>query len=131
MRALRTLVASDTLHKGNELAQALDTSAGFLAHVVSPLTRAGWVRSVPGPRGGYRATGAAAAVSVLQLVEAVEGPVEADRCVLREQECPAAVPCALHDAWVPARDALVERLAATPVTAQPPRGGSVGAGRDD
>jgi hypothetical protein len=41
------------------------------------------------------------------------------------------VPCALHDAWIPARDALVERLAATPVTAQPPRGGSVGADRDE
>ena len=126
LRALRTLVASETLRKGGELAEALGTSAGFLAQVMSPLTRAGWVRSVPGPRGGYRATGAAVAVSVLQLVEAVEGPVRADRCVLREQSCPTEVPCALHDAWMPARDALVERLAATPVTAAT---GKQGAGR--
>jgi Rrf2 family protein len=131
LRVLRTLVASDTLHKGAELAEALGTSAGFLAQVVSPLTRAGWVRSVPGPRGGYRATEAGAVVSVLQLVEAVEGPVEADRCVLREQSCPTAVPCALHDAWMPARDALVERLAATPVTAATTNWGSVGAEKDE
>lgn len=83
--------------------------------MLAPLTRAGWVRSVPGPRGGYQATGAASEVSLLQLIEALEGPVSADRCVLRKQPCPAQVPCALHDAWLPARDALVDRLAATPV----------------
>lgn len=115
LRALQALVRSGALSKGGDLADTLGTSAGFLAQVLAPLTRQGWVRSVPGPRGGYRATDTAREISVLELIEATEGPVRADRCVLREQPCPAAVPCALHDAWMPARDALVERLAATRV----------------
>lgn len=118
LRALEALLRDATLRKGTELAATLDTSAGFLVQVLAPLARVGWVRSVPGPRGGYAATAAAAHVSALQLIEAVEGPVDDDRCVLREQPCPATVPCALHEAWVPARDALVERLAATPVLAR-------------
>jgi len=117
LQALRTLASSGSLHKGPKLAGTLGTTAAFLSQVVAPLTRAGWVRSVPGPRGGYEATERASGVSVLELIEAVEGPVAADRCVLRPQPCPAAVPCALHDAWMPARDALVDRLAATPVLA--------------
>jgi Rrf2 family iron-sulfur cluster assembly transcriptional regulator len=115
LRALRVLAARGSLLKGIELAEALGTTAAFLSQVVAPLSRAGWVRSVPGPRGGYLATEPAVDVSVLELIEAVEGPVETGRCVLRPQPCPADLPCALHDAWLPARDALVERLAATPV----------------
>jgi Rrf2 family iron-sulfur cluster assembly transcriptional regulator len=115
LRALRVLAARGSLLKGIELAEALGTTAAFLSQVVAPLSRAGWVRSVPGPRGGYLATELAVDVSVLELIEAVEGPVETGRCVLRPQPCPADLPCALHDAWLPARDALVERLAATPV----------------
>ncbi|HSJ46648.1 MAG TPA: Rrf2 family transcriptional regulator [Euzebyales bacterium] len=115
LQALRALVREDALQKGGDLADAVGTSAAFLAQVLAPLARAGWVRSVPGPRGGYEATEAARDVSVLQLIEATEGPVRADQCVLRDQPCPAVVPCALHDAWMPARDALVARLAATPV----------------
>ena len=117
LQALRTLASSGTLHKGLDLAGTLGTTAAFLSQVVAPLTRAGWVRSVPGPRGGYEATELASGVSVLELIEAVEGPVAANRCVLRRQPCPAVVPCALHEAWMPARDALVVRLAATPVLA--------------
>lgn len=123
LRALQTLPSPSVgaLRKGSELADELGTSAGFLVQVLAPLTSAGWVRSVPGPRGGYQATESAPDVSLLQLIEAVEGPVEADRCVLREQPCPALVACALHDAWMPARDALVARLAVTPALA-PARG---------
>jgi Rrf2 family protein len=115
LRALRVLADNGELHKGVDLADALGTSAAFLSQVVAPLARAGWVRSVPGPRGGYEATELAADVSVLELIEVVEGPVETGRCVLRPQPCPADLPCALHDAWLPARDALMDRLAATPV----------------
>jgi Rrf2 family iron-sulfur cluster assembly transcriptional regulator len=123
LRALRVLVDSDELHKGVDLAGVLGTTSAFLSQVVAPLSRAGWVRSVPGPRGGYEATQAAAGVSVLQLIEAVEGPVETGRCVLRPQPCPAELPCALHDAWLPAREALVDRLAATPVLSAVRSGG--------
>lgn len=115
LRALRVLAASGSLRKGVPLADTLGTTAAFLSQVIAPLSRAGWVRSVPGPRGGYEATEHASDVSVLELIEAVEGPVENGRCVLRPQPCSAELPCALHDAWIPARDALVDRLAATPV----------------
>lgn len=115
LRALQALLRHEGLVKGGALADTLDTTAGFLVQVLAPLVHEGWVRSEPGPRGGYGATAAGSDVSVLQLIEAVEGPVRADRCVLREQPCPQEIPCALHEAWVPARDALLERLGATRV----------------
>lgn len=115
LQVLQTLVRDGGLRKGGALAQDVHTSAGFLAQVMTPLARSGWVESVPGPRGGYRATPTAAAASVLELIEAVEGPISDGRCVLKEQPCPAVEQCALHDVWVPARDAMTAQLAATPV----------------
>ncbi len=50
------------------------------------------------------------------LIETVEGPVDDGRCVLGDGPCPAPRPCALHDAWIPARDALTERLAGIPLS---------------
>lgn len=117
LQALQTLGGSDALHKGVDLAAKLDTSAAFLVQVLAPLTQHGWVRSSPGPRGGYQATDTGRGISLLQLIEAVEGPIRDDRCVLREQPCPATELCALHDAWTPVRDTLIERLAATPALA--------------
>ena len=116
-RALTFLVlhSSDDPLKGTLLADALDTSTHYLPHIMKPLTDLGWVESVTGPSGGYVATPAAWDAGMLDLIEAVEGPVEAGRCVLRGAPCPASEPCGLHNAWTRARNALVDELRRTRV----------------
>jgi Rrf2 family iron-sulfur cluster assembly transcriptional regulator len=99
-----------------DLADRVGSSANYVAQLVAPLTRAGWVRSVPGPTGGHELVAELGSVSVLDLVDVVEGRPEVGRCVMADRPCPAPDPCALHDAWIPARDALTERLAATPLS---------------
>ena len=53
--------------KSADLADALGTTAGFVPQVMGPLVRAGWVRSDPGPTGGYRLTADLDELSVLQV----------------------------------------------------------------
>lgn len=96
-----------------DIADAVGSSPHYVAQLVVPLARAGWIRSTPGPTGGHELAIDLAGVSVLDLIEVVEGPVDDGRCVLVDGPCPAPEPCALHDAWIPARDALVHRLGAT------------------
>jgi Rrf2 family protein len=115
IRALRRLAVKGERIKRPDLATATGTTPDFLARVMAPLVRAGWVASEPGRNGGYTLTAGLSAVSVLQVIEVSEGLPEAGRCVLRGGPCPAVAPCALHDAWIEARDALLERLNATPV----------------
>ena len=97
------------------LAAVVGTSPEFLAQVMTPLVRAGWVESVPGRNGGYRLAVEPASVSVLDLITVVEGLPSADRCVLRGGPCQPEERCALHDAWMPARESLLEALRRTPV----------------
>jgi len=102
--------ADDSPLKGAILAEWLGTTAHYLPHVMKPLINRGWVESLPGPSGGYRATEGAEKTSMYDLIEAVEGPIEDGRCVLREAPCPAIEQCALHDAWTRARKALTDEL---------------------
>jgi Rrf2 family transcriptional regulator, iron-sulfur cluster assembly transcription factor len=116
-RALRELATAGTRLKAAELAGRVDTSAGFLAQAMTPLVGWGWVRSEPGPTGGYLATVDLADVSVLAVIEAVEGPTDTTRCVLQDRPCDGAGPCALHVPWARARAQLLDELARTPVAA--------------
>jgi Rrf2 family transcriptional regulator, iron-sulfur cluster assembly transcription factor len=111
VRALLLLQRSPTRLKSADLAAALGTTTGFVPQVMGPLVHAGWVRSVPGPTGGYEPVAAFDALSVLDVVEAVDGPTDTGRCVVADRPCEAAAPCVLHAAWGHARRELVASLA--------------------
>ena len=117
--ALRVLtaLADGTRRRATDIGEQLDISADSVAQLVMPLARSGWVRSRPGPSGGYELATELAEISVLDLIEALEGVPEPDRCVMSDRPCPAPEPCAMHDAWVPARDRMLEQLANTSLEA--------------
>ena len=122
IRALSVLGGQTGRVKASELADALETTVAFVPQVVGPLVKAGWVRSDPGPTGGYRAVVALEDVSVLQVIEAVDGATDAGRCVVADRACQAQHPCVLHDAWGRARHELLQVLDATTMASA----GSVG-----
>lgn len=101
------------------IAEHVGSSAHYVAQLLAPLTRAGWLRSMPGPTGGHELTVDLRTVSVLDLIATVEGTPDTERCVMADRSCPAPEPCALHDAWLPARDLMIERLAATSLSSLP------------
>lgn len=123
---LRTIAAltDGQRWRAAQLAEQVGTTPAYLAHIVGPLTRAGWVHSAPGPTGGHLLVADLGTVSLLDLIEAVEGPTDDGRCVMTTQRCPAPEPCAVHDTWLRARTALTDELAATSLlslTTQDPR----------
>lgn len=99
--------------KGRRLAELCGTTPSFLTQAVAPLVKAGWVRSDPGPTGGYRLDVDLRQVSVLQVIEAVEGTTDTGRCVVADRPCDPAQPCGLHVAWQRARAELEHTLATT------------------
>lgn len=119
VRALRALAGPEPGRrlKGPDLAELVGSTPGFVAQVMTPLVRAGWVRSEPGPTGGYSLRVDLDTVSVLAVVEAVEGPTDTGRCVLADRPCAERGLCALHTAWSRARQELLRELDATTVYA--------------
>ena len=70
-----------------EVADTLGVSEAHLSKVLQRLARAGFVRSVRGPRGGFQLADAPDKISLLQVYEAIEGPLEEGNCLLGRPVC--------------------------------------------
>lgn len=116
VRVLRVLAESSGRRmKASELAEVVRSTAGFVPQVVAPLVAAGWVRSEPGPTGGYLLAVDLGDISVLSVIEAIEGPTDSGRCVLVGRACTETDCCALHEPWMRARAELLRELGAIAV----------------
>lgn len=115
-RAILALDGRDGPTKASVLAEEIGTTAGFLSQAMTPLAAKGWVRSEPGPTGGYRLVADPAEISVLDVIEAIEGPTDTGRCVVADRPCGAGR-CAMHDPWSTARRHLLDELGATSLAA--------------
>lgn len=114
MSAVEALSPDGTRMKAADLAAVLGTTPGFLTQVMNPLVKARWVRSVPGPTGGYTLTPAGSTVSVLDVIETVDGPTSTGQCVVEDRPCGGSETCVLHAAWAAARATLTSALAQVP-----------------
>ena len=116
LKSLRCIGDADgELVTGKWLSGKLGITTHYLPQVISPLVKAGWVPSTPGPRGGYRLLGELKNISVLEVIESIEGRIEDQGCVQRGIPCPEFDLCALHAPWQTARDAMLKELSAATV----------------
>ncbi|MFD1658090.1 RrF2 family transcriptional regulator [Streptomyces caeni] len=104
------------------LARLHDVSPTYLAKQLQALSRAGLVRSVQGKSGGYVLTRSPAQITVLDVVDAVEGPGAAFVCTEIRRRGPLAAPpeectepCAISRAMAAAEAARREALRAVTI----------------
>ena len=114
IRALVLLAVEDsTPMSGREIASRTDVPERFLARVLGQLAAAGIVESRIGRTGGYVLHRPADELSLLEVVECLEGPTRSNRCVLRQQGCDPSQPCAMHPIWATAQDSVIDTLGET------------------
>ncbi len=81
-----------------DISRRQDISLSYLEQLFAKLRRGGLVVSTRGPGGGYRLNGAAESLSVAQVIDAVDEPVEYTRCGGR-RDCQNHERCLTHDLW--------------------------------
>jgi Rrf2 family iron-sulfur cluster assembly transcriptional regulator len=96
--------------KAAEIGEEMDIPIGFLHQVLQELQRARLVISRPGRTGGYALARPPETVTIRAIVEALEGPLEAQECALRGGPCYWDDVCALHWVWSGAQHALIKAL---------------------
>jgi Rrf2 family protein len=126
--AVRALVwlagqPAGTRRKAAEIAHAVGIPLPFAARVFARLQRAGFLAARTGHDGGYALRRRPSDVSLLEVIEAFEGPLRSRGCLMRDGACGAGGFCQLHDAWVTAQSALRSVLAETSL------GDAIGNGR--
>ncbi len=97
LHALAVIAAeAEPVTRTNEIAARLKASAAHLAKVMIALEHAGLVAGTRGPAGGYRLTRPARQITLRQIYEAIEGPMQARECLFGEPVCSKGG-CALSD----------------------------------
>lgn len=98
-----------------QIAQQEDIPTHFLAKILQQLARKGLLRSNKGPTGGFSLRQAPAAISLLNIVEALDGLEDYQKCASGLAECNDEQACGMHDSWKALRSRIIEYLEHTSI----------------
>lgn len=111
IRAMLALtMAPDGLLSSRKIADEMKIPPRFLPQIMGDLTRAGLVDAHPGRSGGYKLAQDPATVTLLRVIEAIEGDPHRQICVMRGTPCGVDGQCGVHDVFYAAEGALIEKL---------------------
>jgi Rrf2 family protein len=91
-----------------ELRRRTGVPPAYLSKIIQTLAHAGLVRTRRGALGGVSLLPAPQSISLRQVIEAVEGPIHLNRCLVRPGACPRDRTCSVHPVWARVQ-ALVTR----------------------
>ena len=97
--------------KRREIAKAMEIPYEFLGKVSQILSVSGIIRIVQGAKGGYILLSKPEDLTLLDVIEAVEGEIFLNDCVLHPGSCDLNQTCPIHPVWVESREALRKTLA--------------------
>jgi Rrf2 family protein len=86
---------------------ATSAPESFLSKVLQALARARLITSRRGPAGGFQISLRGRQASMLEVVEAVDGPLKLNVCLTDKRSCPRKAWCPAHQVWVKAQEALL------------------------
>lgn len=94
------------------LAEAAEAPESFLSKVLQALSRAGLISSRRGQSGGFQISPLGRSASMLQVIEAIDGPIYLNVCLVSGRSCHRKAHCPAHPVWARAQMAMLDVLAA-------------------
>jgi Rrf2 family protein len=93
-----------------ELAKATTAPESFLSKVLQGLCRAGFIASRRGQSGGFEILHLGREASIRAVIEAIDGPICLNLCMLPGASCHRKPYCPAHPIWAKAQEAMLEVL---------------------
>lgn len=98
----------------SQIAEEKQIPPSFLAKIISQLSIAGLIHTSRGARGGVTLARPADQITVLEVVEAIDGPIALNQCTFSKLDtCPFGDTCPVKDLWIEAQKELVAKLDGT------------------
>lgn len=98
-----------------ELAEGIGAPGSFVAKILQQLVQRGWITSHRGTGGGFQLAARPESISLLEVVELIEGPLQINLCLPGEAVCDRRSWCGAHPVWEQAQEALKAVLAAASI----------------
>ena len=90
-----------------------DISIRYLEQIIIPLKLSKLVKSIRGAGGGYILTLPPSKINLIEIIEALEGPIALVDCVDDLDHCDRMPNCATYEVWKEATDLLKDYLSTT------------------
>ncbi len=97
----------------SQVAKEQKIPPSFLAKIISQLSIAGLLHTSRGARGGISLSRDPEQITLLEVIEAIDGPIQLNMCVERGGVCVYEDNCPLQPVWCDAQSELVTRLRST------------------
>ena len=101
--------------RSDDVARRQLVPRAYFTKVVQALVRSGFIRTLRGARGGIQLAKDPGRITLRQVIEAVEGPIRLNRCLLVHGECALERACAAHPVWEHLQDVLQREMDAVTV----------------
>lgn len=118
----------DSPKKLRQVSAEMGVPRTFVSQILGDLVQAGIATSYFGANGGYRLSRPPEEITLLEVVEAGEGALESDTCVLGDEPCRWETVCPLHETWSAATNAMKAELATTTLATLVERDRAISAG---
>lgn len=92
------------------IAKAQDVPPRFLAKIFQTLAKAGIVKSHRGAKGGFSLARPASEITMKDVIEAIEGPIYLNVCLIAAGECSRDKICPAHAIWEEAQGKMMDVL---------------------
>ena len=99
--------------RARDIARRQAIPYAFLQKIIRDLCTAGFIEASRGRRGGVRLARPAESITLLEVLEAMEGPIRLNRCSREPHLCPRWSFCAIHPIWAQAQAYLQQLLGST------------------
>ena len=99
-----------------DLAAATEAPESFLSKVLQALARAGLIDSKRGHSGGFQISDRGRAASMRDVIEAIDGPVCLNVCLVSGRSCRRKATCPAHPVWERAQMAMLDVLSKAMIT---------------
>ncbi|MBM4235961.1 MAG: Rrf2 family transcriptional regulator [Firmicutes bacterium] len=99
--------------KLKDISAIQDISLKYLEQVMFPLRIGGYVKTLKGSQGGYILARHPNSITLLEIVECVEGPIAPVDCVDRPGFCGRSEQCVTRDAWIGLKNVIRSELGNT------------------
>ncbi len=98
-----------------EIAEAMHIPKSFLAKLLQRLVRNHVLQSSRGVNGGFELARKASAISLLDIMEVMQGPAAINVCAIDSGRCRMSSTCTVHPVWVGIRREVEKKLAKTTI----------------
>jgi len=101
---------TDKLIPTNEIAKRQNIPSSFLAKIIVQLSIAGLLHTSRGANGGVKLARKPQNITLLEVIEAIDGPIRLNICVENESDCIFENNCPMQAVWCDAQNEMITKL---------------------